>query len=64
MISGFAKAALALGEPKYAERARRAAEFVKKHLEDNKTDSNGESTASLFRACYTDDIISGSIVQT
>ncbi|XP_034242847.1 spermatogenesis-associated protein 20 isoform X2 [Thrips palmi] len=55
MISGFAKAAQALGDDKYAERAVKAACFVKKHLYDAVSNR-------LLRSCYRGD--NGGVIQT
>jgi len=45
MISGFARAAQALGDDRYAERAVRAAEFAKRYLYDAVNNR-------LLRSCY------------
>ncbi len=45
MISGFARAAMALGDSEYSDRAVKAAEFVKEHLYD-------EENGTLFRSIY------------
>ncbi|KAE8744851.1 hypothetical protein FOCC_FOCC008492 [Frankliniella occidentalis] len=54
MISGFAKAAQALGDDRYAERAVKAAQFVKKHLYD-------AANKRLLRSCYRGD--NGGVIQ-
>ena len=45
MISGLARAAQVLGEDVYEKRAAKAAEFVRKHLFD-------EKSGKLLRSCY------------
>lgn len=46
MISGYAKAAEALGNESYKERAVQAVEFIKSHLYNN-------DSKTLLRSCYT-----------
>ena len=45
MISGLARAAQVLGEDVYEKRAAKAADFVRKHLFD-------EKSGKLLRSCY------------
>lgn len=52
MISGFAKAAIALNDEEYKKRAINAADFIKKYLYTDKK--------RLLRSCYTEN---GKIVQ-
>lgn len=54
MISGLARAAQVLGEDVYEKRAAKAAEFVKKHLFD-------EKSGKLLRSCYRGE--SGEVMQ-
>lgn len=54
MISGFARGGQVLGEDVYVKRAVKAAEFVKKHLFD-------EKSGKLLRSCYQGD--SGEVMQ-
>lgn len=54
MISGFAKAAQTLGDDQYAERAVKAAQFVKKNLYDAVNNK-------LLRSCYRGD--NGGVIQ-
>lgn len=57
MISGFCKAAQALDDTRYAERAVKAARFVKKHLYD-------AVSCRLLRSCYRDAGAPGGVGQT
>jgi len=54
MISGLAREAQVLGEAVYVKRAIKAAEFVRKHLFD-------EKSGKLLRSCYRGD--SGEVMQ-
>uniref|UniRef100_A0A914W577 DUF255 domain-containing protein n=1 Tax=Plectus sambesii TaxID=2011161 RepID=A0A914W577_9BILA len=54
MITGFAKAAAALGNEEYAKRAQRAVDFAKKHL---------KTKDGLLRSVYTSEHAAGGIVQ-
>lgn len=55
MLSGFAKAAQVLGDDRYAQRAVRNAQFIKKHLYDAVSNR-------LLRSCYRGD--NGGVIQT